>query len=373
MKPQNLARPLSRTGHGRAATIGALAGAAILCVAAISLAQPAPPRDPRSTDLTILTAPPDARVTMSGASEVHGTAPLDVPGVLAGRYSMTLSALGYSSSQGVIFVPPRGGRPYLLSESPGLGGGLILRSLNLPGAPDISAGHTGRGIALATAAAGGLTGFIRADIFYLDDADKLDPTSQADAADWKYQRNIWAAYTGGVWVLSALDYIVRARVDLLESTPTRITVGAPPVGRGSVFLRSLLVPGAGQEFANHRGRSFYWLSAALASGAAYVIAVDSHHRIQNDLDRAEENLAAAPPEDVPAREAEVAHFEESEKTSAKVERNLGYLTLLVYVSNLIDAAVLMPIQSANPPAPSKVSLSLPVSPDGVGFAISRRF
>jgi len=373
MKPQNLARTLSRIGHGRAVTIGALTGAALLCFAPISFAEPAPTRDSKSASLTILTSPADAHIVMIGASHVRGTSPLDMPTLLAGRYSLTLSALGRSNSQGVIFIPPRGGRPYLLSEPPGLSGGLLLRSLNIPGVPDISAGHVERGSALAIAAGGGIAATIRANIFYLEDADELDPGSQADAQDWKYQRNVWAAYTGGVWIMSALDYIIRARVDLLESTPTRITVGAPPVTRGSVILRSLVIPGAGQEFANQRGRSFWWLSATLASGAGYVIAVDSHHRIQTDLDQAQANLAAASPGDVPAREAEVAHFEESENNSAKVVRNWGYLALFVYASNLIDAAVLMPLHNPASSAPPKVSLSVPVSQDGVGLAISRRF
>ena len=106
MKPQNLARTLSRIGHGRAVTIGALTGAALLCFAPISFAEPAPTRDSKSASLTILTSPADAHIAMIGASHVWGTSPLDMPTLLAGRYSLTLSALGRSNSQGVIFIPP---------------------------------------------------------------------------------------------------------------------------------------------------------------------------------------------------------------------------------------------------------------------------
>lgn len=372
MKPQKLTDLVSRTGHGRAVTVGALAGAVLLCFAPSSFAEPAPARDPKSADVTILTSPPDARVAMTGVSRVSGTAPLDVPAVLAGRYSVTLRALGHSNSQGVLFIPPRGGRPYLLSEPPGLTGGLILRSLNVPGAPDISSGHVARGFTLAAAAAGGAAATLRANIFYLRDADELDPGSQRDARDWRSQRNIWAAYTGGVWMMSALDYILRARVDLLESTPTRITLGAPPITRGSVILRSILVPGAGQEFANRRARSLFWLGGALATSAAWVVATDSHHRIKTDLEQARANLAAALPGDEPAREAEVTHFVEREKNSTELVRDLGYLALLVYGANLIDAAM-MPLHNPTSAAPSRVSLSVPVSPDGARLAVNCRF
>lgn len=372
MKPQNLAELVSTSGRGRAFMIGALAGAALVCLAPSSFAEPAPPRDPKATDVTVLTSPPDARVAMAGTSQVNGTAPLDVPALLQGRYSVTLSALGHSNSQGVLFIPPRGGRPYLLSEPPGLTGGLLLRSLNFPGGPDISSGHMERGLALAVAAGGGALAAIRANIFYLDDVDELDPGSGYDARDWRYQRQIWAAYVGGVWMMSALDYIVRARVDLIESTPTRITLGAPPVTRGSVVLRSILVPGAGQEFANRRTRSSFWLGGALASSAAWVVATDSHHRIETDLEQARANLAAASPSDEPAREAELAHFTVKESHSKELTRNLGYLALLVYGSNLIDAMI-MPLHSPASPAPSRVSLSVPASPEGVQLAVNCRF
>src|SRR5205085_5522911 len=110
--------------------------------------------------------------------------------------------------------------------------------------------------------------------------------------------NRWAVYTVGVWGLSALDHLTGARVDLLETTSTRITIGGPRLTRGGVVGSSVLVPGLGQDFAGQELRGSLWLGSVLLSGAAYLTANESHRRIETKLSRAETLLLAAPPGEI---------------------------------------------------------------------------
>ncbi len=351
--------------------VALLLGAACSLLGGPTLAQPAPARDAQPTDITILTSPADAHLTLKGRAEVAGTSPLDLPSTWAGRYSVTIDAFGHSTAQGILFIPPRGGRPTALSEPPRLTGGLLIRSLNFPGLPALSSQHTARGVAFLAAGTGGAAAMARDHFSYRNNLGEQDTDSQDRAADFHYARNRWAAYTGAVWGLSALDYILRPRMDLIEATPSRITLGAPRLRRGSVVVRSLLVPGAGQEFANRRGRAFFWLSAALASGAAYVIADESHHRIATKVARAESLLVVAIPAETAARQADVSHFVSREQTSRDLTHGLRNATIAIYVANVLDA-VLLPLSQGESGA-RKVSLSAPLSPTRASLALSCRF
>jgi hypothetical protein len=322
--------------------------------------------------MTVLTSPPDARVLLQGSSEVGGQAPLELGPQWTGRYSVLVAAPGYATARGALEFPLGGGKPTSRSEPPGMSGMMLLKSLNFPGVPDLLSGSKGRGLALLTAGLGGAGAALRNHLEYRTNQKKTDVESRDKAFDFQYARERWSIYTGGVWGLSALDYMLRPRMRLLESTPTSVTIGTPRLTRGNVMLRSALVPGAGQAFASQRTRGTAWLSATLLAGAAYFVADESHHRLLTKLHRAELRLLTATPSEIPALQADVVHFTNKERSSHDLLSGLGLATVGIHAANIIDAGML-PLGRPASWKQSSTSISVPMQRGRVAVAITRRF
>lgn len=322
--------------------------------------------------VTLLTAPPTARVALRGTSHISGPSPLDLPRGWSGRYSVSVGAPGFATGQFLLAIPSTGEAPYSLSEAPGLSPGLLFRSLNLPGVPDISSGHKERGLVLAGAAVGGALGAIRAEREHSSDSDINTVEAGDRAEDNRIYRNRWLAYAGAVWAASALDYVVRGRVHVLESSPARVTLGIPRVTHGGMFWRSLLVPGAGQEFAGQRGRGLAWLSATLASGAAYVIADFEYERDRSRLDRGEENFAGLDSVLKPSFLPALTELRKDADESRKWRNAVAAVGAGFYTLNLLDALT-APIRRDDGVGEPRLSLSAPVAPDRAALRISYRF
>jgi hypothetical protein len=288
-----------------------------------------------------------------------------------GRYRVTIEAPGHATVHGAILFPEDGSEPVARSEPPGITPGILLRSLNVPGVPHLLSHRAARGAAFLVAGAGGLGAMVRNDAEYRDRRDLPDVESQDRAGDFRHARRSWTIYTGTVWGLSALDYIVRARMGVLESTPTRVTVGAPRLSRAGVMGRSILIPGAGQDHANRKLRGLVWLGATLASGAAYFVAVESRHQILTKLTRAEALLATAGPDEFAARQADVEHFAGREESSRQLVNGLALGTAGIYIANILDAGI-VPLGGA-PSRTEKVSLVAPVHSRRAEIALVYRF
>lgn len=321
--------------------------------------------------MTVLTSPADAQIDMRGPSELIGASPLDLGPQWSGRYTVIVSAPGHAAAQGVLFFPERGLRPYAVSEPRRLTGKLLLHSLYPPGAAALMAHRSPRGWAFVAAGIGGLGAVVRDQVEYGDKKDKPDVELQDRAGDFRYARDRWAIYTGAVWVLSAIDNIARPRIDVLESTPNRVTVETPRAGRTGVVVRSILVPGAGQDYVGRSMRGALWLGGTFLSGAAYVTASESLHRIQTKRARADALLLTATSSEAAERQAEVDHFTDLEKRSHKLVDRLALTTLAVYVANVIDAGV-TPVGSTSGHA-SKLSLVAPVGVQAASLALTYRF
>jgi hypothetical protein len=174
---------------------------------------------------------------------------------------------------------------------------------------------------------------------------KDDPGFEGERAlDFKYARDRWILYTGGVWLLSAMDNIVRPRLDAVEATTSRATLITPEISRSGLIWRSILVPGAGQDCAGKNLRGAAWLGATLLSGAAYVTASESHHRIQTKLAEAKELLL----------QADVDHFTKREDDSRKLMDKLMLTTLVIYAANVVDAGL---VEFGENSGIAKISLS----------------
>ena len=170
--------------------------------------------------------------------------------------------------------------------------------------------------------------------------------------------------------MSALDYWIRPRISLVESTPTRLTVDVPQTSRVGAMWRSLLVPGAGQEFANHRTRSTVWLSTVLFSAAGFVYADYRVNRESDEVDFAQQAVDAAPgdPEALLRLEQENRDLE----ASRDLRTGFAIATASFHALNFVDATIMwlaLPV----PKGPKVATVEPIVGPEMTGAAVHLRF
>ena len=354
------------------ASIAALAAAALLAAAGTARAQQPRSMVPtRDSTMTLMTSPPQGRLFLRGASEVTGSSPLELGPQWTGHYSVRVEAPGDAMASGSLdFLP--GAPPTSSSEPPGFSGKLLLRALYFPGMPQLLAGNPARGVAFLAAGLGGVGSVVRDHVGYRDKVKGTDFESRDEASDFRYARGRWTLYTSAVWGMSAVDYMLRARMQLVLSTSNRVVLGAPELTRGNVILRSAIVPGAGQDYANQRTRGFLWLSGTVMAGAAYFVADESHHRLLTKLHRAELRLLTATPSEIPALQADVIRFTNKERSSYDLLSGLGLAMAGIYAANIIDAGML-PLHSSESWKQSSTSISVPMQRGRVAVAITRRF
>jgi hypothetical protein len=301
--------------------------------------------------------------------EICGRTPIDLPSAVEGRFSVVAEGSGVSRTQGVFRFPPRGAAPFSLSEPAGLSAGLLVRSLNFPGVPNVAAKRASRGWPMALAAAGALGLAARAHVRYRDELDKPGADAAIEIREERRVRNAWLIYGGSVWAMSAVDYWMRPRFSVYGATPARLSLGVPTIARGRVVARSMFVPGAGQTFANHRTRGALWLVAALAAGAGFTVGETTLARKRADL---EESLLLAgrnPGDPLPyLARAEAAR--EDIRSAKDLRRSFAYGALAVYAGNLMDALALSLKRPENASGPE---LSATFGPDGPGVALRVRY
>ena len=351
-----------------------LLAAAVLAVGLGFLSPPAraqqpPPPAGAPGAMIIQSSPQDATIAVRGASDIVGISPLELGPEWTGRYAVTAQAPGHAAAEGVIYFPGPGGVPRLLSDPSGLSGGVFVKSLYFPGAAALLGHRTYRGVVLLTAGVGGLGAVVRDQLEYSSKKD--DPGFEGERAlDFKYARDRWMLYTGGVWALSAVDNMIHPRLDVIESSPTRITVRTPGLTRSGLLVRSILVPGAGQDCAGQSIRGAAWLGGVLLAGAAYVTAGESHHRIQTKLAEAQGLLATASPAELADRQADVDHFTKREDDSKRLMDKLVLSTLAIYAANVIDAGF---VRLGESPGLAKVSLTPTFGPRRAGISLNLRY
>jgi hypothetical protein len=355
--------------------------AAILAPAALNAQEsPAPggqPALPKRTLLSIRSFPDHATLTLSGPAEATGQAPIEIPATYEGTFSVRVRGEGFARTHGRIYLSPSGGAPTLVSERPGASAGLLVRSLNFPGIPDLSAGHGGRGLLLMTGAVGAGIAATRAHVRLRHRLDEPGIYAAQRSADERVMRNDWIGYGLGLWGVSAVDYWIRPRFGLDEPSASGVTLLTPTVTRGGVIWRSLLVPGAGQEYANQGTRGLAWLGATLASGAAFVVAAGEVHRAETQVASAQIQVDSAGPSERALRIQEVQHQLDKLQSARDARHAFAVTTAALYAANFIDAVVVPIHKHAGQPAPArapaKVSLVLPISPDSPRLALLARF
>jgi hypothetical protein len=305
-------------------------------------------------------------------SQITGPAPIEVPPTWKGRFKIRVFALGHARSYGALVIPEYGGAPRQASDPPGWSPGLLMRSFSFPGLPDLTSDHRERGALLFAAGLGASLAAARAQVFYRRDLDRDDLHAGDRAEDDRIQRNRWLAYGAGVWALSAVDYWMRASVQVLRSTPEGLTLGTPAVTRGAVAFRSLLVPGAGQEFSNQRARGAVWLTATMAAGAGFIISENSIDRHESRARWSKALADSAGPSARPALLRGYEHELRSLQAARDAARGFRVAAITIVAANVLDA-LLMPIEGRPSTTPPRVSLSVPVNPDAISLRLGYRF
>lgn len=331
-----------------------------------------PSAPPPAPILTVFTTPKDGDISLYGSAKLGGKSPFDVPPSVSGRFNVIVEADGLSRTHGVVYLPPRGGLPFLLSEPREGSMALFLRGFNYPGVPNWSTARPYRGIALAAAGTGGLYMALNAHLSYRDRLDEVGDFAAERARQERAHRNGWLIYTGGVWAMSALDYWIRPRLELVESTPTRLTVDVPQTTRLGALWRSLIVPGAGQEFANHRTRSTVWLGTVLFSAAGFVYADYRVNREEHEVDVVQDVVDNASPADLPDALLRLEQEQRDLDASKDLRTGFAIAALGFYALNLADASIMW-LSLPVPTRPKVASVEPIVSPEMTGAALHLRF
>jgi len=321
--------------------------------------------------LTLLSTPPSVAIAIKGPTEVFGRTPLDLPSSVVGHFSLLTQGGGVAHTQGVFEFGARGEAPVMTSEGAGISAALLLRSLNFPGVPDMAAKRHVRGLSMGLAEIGALTLATRAHLRYRDRLDESGAVAAIRAGEERRNRNAWLFYGGAVWGLSAVDYWMLPRFTVYEATPTRLSLGVPTLGRAKIVVRSLVVPGAGQEFSNHGRRGALWLVGTIAAGAGYTAAEVAVQRKRADMAASRQLLAEATDPNDQARYRRQADLLGQDVRSAEdIRRGFGYGALVIYAANVVDAMAL----SLGPPASgTKPRVSATFGPLGPQVSLRLRY
>jgi hypothetical protein len=361
--------------HARSTALAALL--ASILAADPSFAQETPKATPAqgSTDspgITILAEPYGVRLRFRGGLDMDGVSPLELPASATGRFSLAAKGEGIARTQGAFRIAAVGSPAELLSEPPGMSASLLVRSLSFPGFASYAAKREPRGIVLATAGAGAIFGAARSHLRYRDRLDEFGAYASDRVVNERRARDSWVRYGAAVWGVSALDYMIRPRFTTRESTPARLSILVPETTRGGSLWRSLLVPGAGQEFAGHRFRGSAWLGAALAAGAGIVVANVAVERKQTEVDWGEALVDSAGPSERPVRERELEVLRNDLQEAEDARRGSVIALFGIWAANLLDAAVMTVIKPP-PTQPARLQASVPITPDGPTLVLRYRF
>ena len=346
----------------------------------VSQSPPSPniPTDPNSVKpppppiLTLFTVPRDADVVLKGRTDLAGRTPLDFPVTVEGKYSVRIRGAGYPPVHGVIYVPPRGQLAFVLSEPREGSLGLFMRGFNYPGVPQISSGRTSRGATLAAAASGGIFMAAKAHSDYRERLDEVGEFPEDRARDERRYRNGWLIFTGATWAMSALDYWTRPRFDLAETTPSRLTHDVPTISRVGAVWRSIVVPGGGQDFSNHRTRGTIWLASVIAAGAGYVVTDYRVNRDRTDVKWAQIAVDEAGPGSIDEKLLELEQQNRDLAASEDARRGFAIAGITLYSLNLLDSMI-MPL-GYNPPKRAKVASLEPIIDTRMaGMSVNVRF
>ena len=322
-------------------------------------------------NVTVLTEPSGAWITYSSGLKVTGRSPLELPPEAIGRFRILAEAKGLVRTQGVFRIMAPGMPPEYLSEPNGMSGVLLVHALNFPGVPDITADREIRGLGPLLAGAGAIFGAVYSHAKYRDRLNEFGVYAADRAKDERRQRDYWINYGVATWAASAIDYMIRPRYTVSEMRPNQISLQVPEIARHSALWRSVLVPGAGQEYGGHRVRGSVWLTAALMAGAGVVFANSSVDHDQTQFDWAVVAVDSAGPSEVRTAARDLALQHNELQQSEELRRAAVFAVAAIWVINVIDVATMeIPTHVTSH---TRLSAAFPITPEGPAVALHYRF
>jgi len=213
---------------------------------------------------------------------------------------------------------------------------------------------------------------VRSHLYYRDRLDEVGEYAEDRSRTERATRNAWLIYTGGVYAMSALDYWTRPRFDLAETTPSRLTLDVPTISRVGAVWRSIVVPGGGQDFSNHRTRGTIWLASVIAAGAGYVVTDYRVNRDRTDVKWAQIAVDEAGPGSIDEKLLELEQQNRDLAASEDARRGFAIAGITFYSLTLLDSMI-MPL-GYNPPKRAKVASLEPIIDTRMaGMSVNVRF
>lgn len=335
-----------------------------LLLASIAAAQNAPQ--------TLVSIPPRAELRLDGPLRITGQSPLRLEEPLRGEFILTADRPGFVRQKARLFFPDNGGPGVPSGTTPVNSFGGLVRTLALPGVGQWAQGEHGQGAVLLgaeIAAVGmllksdadvreGLRGYdLAVDRLSRSDGTTLTATDQVNlrvavahfqdqADDAKAARKRWAIMAIGAWGYSVVDQaFLRGGLEVRSSGFDTLRIRMERVSRGQAVLRSLFVPGSGQGYAGHPGRSgWLLLGAATLSGFALsaehhldrTLSLDGEAQLRYNELRArtgDVNLLSSARDDLQGRYSDA-------RSARRVRNVLWFSTAALWGLNVVDAAVM---------------------------------
>ncbi len=326
----------------------------------------------QSVPQTLLSNPPQAELRLDGALRLSGQSPLHLDEPLRGEFVLTAEKPGFVRQKARLVFPDNGGPAVPSGASPVNSFGGLIRTLALPGIGQWSEGQQGQGAVLFGSEA------MAVGLLLKSDADVRKGQSEYDLAvsrlsrdnsslsdedqvrlavavlrgqdlveNARSSRKRWAYMAAAAWGYAVVDQaFLRGGLEVRADGLDTLRVRMQRVSRSEAVLRSVFVPGSGQGYAGHDGRSAWLLFGAVGLTAGSIAGEGHLDRTISEYDEAllrRSELDKHQTGDSPAKQSAADEVQRrySEYRSARRVRNVLWAsTAAVWLVNIVDAAVM---------------------------------
>lgn len=327
----------------------------------------------QSVPQTLLSNPPQAELRLDGALRLSGQSPLRLDEPLRGEFVLTAEKPGFVRQKARLVFPDNGGPAVPSGAGPVNGFGGLIRTLALPGIGQWSGGQPGQGAVLFASEALAVGMLLKSDAdvragqseydLAVDRLGRGDGSSLSDedqvrlavavargqnlVDNARSSRKRWAYMAAAAWGYAVVDQaFLRGGLEVRADGLDTLRVRMQRVSRSEAVLRSVFVPGSGQGYAGHDGRSAWLLLGAAGFTAASITAEGHLDRSISEYNEAllrQSELGKHQAGDGPAKQsaADAVQGRYSEYRSSRRVRNVLWAsTAALWLVNVVDAAVM---------------------------------
>ena len=164
-----------------------------------------------------------------------------------------------------------------------------------------------------------------------------------------------------------------ARVTVSQKNPLNLNPVLIPKTRNKALLKSLLLPGFGQRYSEHKSKGAFISVLQAAAIAGVVVATIRNNNTQNEYDDAYTAYKrAATPDDIKATRKLMKAKHDTVTTARNTQNVVIGATAIIYLYNVIDAALTTPKIEVKMPV-SSLSLEPYIAERYTSFGICMRF